>query len=489
MNFLTKEDFTLFELYGGKYAYEFPEAHEKLRRLYDKLGKITDAIKPYGFITHIRRNPQNQGQKYESYHWAQIVPEYSSDAAGKIFFVIDFTTKGFGTHIDCAQRNGYSINDKSEGYQAWEYISVDEVCKMEINDIVAFVLDYCLRHRKDFLYFGKEYQIKSCIKLLNMEKYIDLLNANKNLILTGAPGTGKTYLAKQIAAQIIIGKEFKDETANVEEKKMMDEQYGFVQFHPSYDYTDFVEGLRPIDDGAGNVSFRREDGIFMKFCRKALDSPNKNFVFVIDEINRGELSKIFGELFFCIDPGYRGKDGKVKTQYYNLWKNNEDENLRTFGGNEYFFIPQNVYIIGTMNDIDRSVESMDFAMRRRFAFKEVKADDNVEMLKDNDALEPYFDEITRRMSNLNRCILTIPGFSTAYQIGAAYFLKLKNYLVDDKVDEQSWKDLWNNHLQGLLDEYLRGLPNAKEYSLILEKAYNQPGIFTKENDEVVMQDE
>jgi len=489
MNFLTKEDFNLFNLYGGKYAYEFPEAHEQLRKVYDKLGNIADAIKPHGFITNIRRNPQNQGRRYESYHWAQIVPVCFSDAAGKIFFVIDFTTNGFGTHIDCAQRNGYSINDKSEDYQAWEHISVEDVCEMRKEDIVAFVLDYCRRHRRDFLYFGKEYNIKSCIKLLNMQKYIDLLNANKNLILTGAPGTGKTYLAKQIAAQMIIGKEFKDETASDEEKKMMDEQYDFVQFHPSFDYTDFVEGLRPIDDGSGNVSFRREDGIFMKFCRKALNAPDKSFVFVIDEINRGELSKIFGELFFCIDTGYRGKDGKVKTQYYNLWKNDEDENLRTFGGNEYFFIPENVYIIGTMNDIDRSVESMDFAMRRRFAFKEVKAEDNIEMLKDSKALSPYFDEIARRMTNLNRCILTIPGFSTAYQIGAAYFLKLKNYLVEGKVEEQSWKDLWNNHLQGLLDEYLRGLPNAKEDSLKLEKAYNQSGIFTEVNDEVVMQDE
>ena len=161
----------------------------------------------------------------------------------------------------------------------------------------------------------------------NMEKnrfLIDIVVSNYNLILTGAPGTGKTYLAKQIAAQMILGKEF-DGKSN-EDKKKMNEQCGFVQFHPSYDYTDFIEGLRPIDDGSGNVSFRREDGIFMKFCRKALEAHNNakdkeaapKYVFIIDEINRGELSKIFGELFFSIDPGYRGENGQVKTQYCSL---------------------------------------------------------------------------------------------------------------------------------------------------------------------------
>ena len=474
MAFLTQEEFALFQQYGDKHAADYPEAHEQLRKLYDKLGKIAEAIEPYGFITRIRRNPQNQGQRYESYHWAQIVPRIFSDAVGKIFFVIDFTADGFGTDIDCAQRNGYSINDRSEIYQAWDGIPVEKVCEMEINDIVAFVIDYCHRHKRDFLCFGKEYNIQSCIKLLNMEKYIELLNANKNLILTGAPGTGKTYLAKQIAAQMILGKEYNASSASDEDKKIMKEQYDFVQFHPSYDYTDFVEGLRPIDDGKGNVSFRREDGIFMDFCRRALKAYNNatdeekapKYVFVIDEINRGELSKIFGELFFCIDPGYRGEDGKVKTQYNNLWK--EDK----FDDSDFFFIPKNVYIIGTMNDIDRSVESMDFAMRRRFAFKEVYASDSVAMLKTNEALAPFYDKIVERMNNLNLCILTIQGFTTAYQIGAAYFLKMTNYLVDGKVVGQSWENLWENHLYGLLFEYLRGLPNAKEDLEKLHRAYN-----------------
>ena len=301
-----------------------------------------------------------------------------------------------------------------------------------------------------------------------------LLVVNYNLILTGAPGTGKTYLAKQIAAWMILGKEYNEDSASDDEQRKMGEQMEFVQFHPSYDYTDFVEGQRPVDDGKGGVSFCRKDGTFLRFCRKALaayeaaidKAEAPKYVFVIDEINRGELSKIFGELFFCIDPGYRGEAGRVSTQYSNLWKEAD-----SFGGSASFFIPENVYIIGTMNDIDRSVESMDFAMRRRFAFREVLTSDTMDMIKREARLAEAYPQIEQRMTNLNRCILTVQGFTTAYQIGAAYFLKLTNYLDCGKVTDSSWENLWNNHLRGLLFEYLRGLPRAEEELRTLHRAY------------------
>lgn len=379
------------------------------------------------------------------------------------------------------------------------------------------------------------------------EKYIKLLKVNKNLILTGAPGTGKTYLAKAIA-------------------EAMEAEYDFVQFHPSYDYTDFVEGLRPTPpDKNGNIGFERKNGVFKDFCIKAIrekqgsidftsykkslrlfkkelcehsmdiqsfrsttmihvsldkdvvcvynkvsqkswsvsddrmlnylvnkicppkdtylksigdyilekypisNTVNKPSVFIIDEINRGEISKIFGELFFSIDPGYRGEKGIVKTQYQNLITDESDPFY------EGFYIPENVYIIGTMNDIDRSVESMDFAMRRRFAWEEVKANENKEMLY---KLQEMKDEVSGVMERLNAAIwneatnMGIEGLNSAYHIGGAYFCKLSLYLNDDHTNKKAaYKHLWENHLKGVLFEYLRGTANAAENLKLLEDVY------------------
>lgn len=376
-----------------------------------------------------------------------------------------------------------------------------------------------------------------------LDKYISILKTNKNLILTGAPGTGKTYMAKEIA-------------------KAMGAEIGFVQFHPSYDYTDFVEGLRPKNDENGNVGFERKDGVFKEFCKKALTrgklsevpvvtSTNERmlnkfkqdlaakktiyfghssytkaftvtltdkdtiavmddeiytsldqsilnylktkgtfitdvytpsigeyilshyrkdndiekicYTFIIDEINRGEISKIFGELFFSIDPGYRGVKGKVNTQYQNMVPEGD-----VFKNG--FYVPKNVYIIGTMNDIDRSVESMDFAMRRRFAWQEVTAEESyTNMIEQDPEFALVKDEIKARMFNLNKAIVETEGLDEAYQIGAAYFRKYLDY--QDKTNP--FDCLWENHLKGLLFEYLRGNRRAKELLEKLHDAYNK----------------
>lgn len=383
--------------------------------------------------------------------------------------------------------------------------------------------------------------------MMKIDKYIDLLEANKNLILTGAPGTGKTYMAKEIA-------------------KAMGAEVGFVQFHPSYDYTDFVEGLRPKNDENGNVGFERKDGVFKEFCKKSFDvirpsrfnegyeeealnylkkyyngekilthkqkkyfhikiengkiyaqpdSGNsylvdddtilkylktgeynkehqstyppsigeyikqniygkieypaigdKVYIFIIDEINRGEISKIFGELFFSIDPGYRGEKGKVNTQYQNMVPEGD-----VFKNG--FYVPENVYIIGTMNDIDRSVESMDFAMRRRFAWQEVTAEESyTNMIEQDPEFALVKDEIKSRMFNLNKAIVETEGLDEAYQIGAAYFRKYLDY--QDKTNP--FDCLWENHLKGLLFEYLRGNRRAKELLEKLHDAYNKKSL-------------
>ncbi|MCF1284158.1 AAA family ATPase [Streptococcus sinensis] len=387
-----------------------------------------------------------------------------------------------------------------------------------------------------FTSFYRELEKKDINMLENINKYKNILLSSKNLILRGAPGTGKTYLARQIANELTEGNE---------------EQIGFVQFHPSYDYTDFVEGLRPILGNDGQINFGLQDGIFKKFCQKARDtqktggqdnfeetwtkltdainekqgqylfprssvpaslnsqgnvkfgspvatkekvyllykgeetklkyetyqkfvldhmkesyglcdyvSPtiytDKNFVFIIDEINRGEISKIFGELFFSIDPGYRGKDGEVSTQYANLHETNEK-----------FYIPENVYIIGTMNDIDRSVDTFDFAMRRRFRFVEITAESQLGMLYE--PLGYGAEEAKMRLRNLNAAIEKVEELNSHYHVGPSYFLKLQEVDFDYEL-------LWSDYIKPLLEDYLRGSYDEVETLETLKKAFDQTSI-------------
>ncbi|MDY2934755.1 MAG: AAA family ATPase [Candidatus Cryptobacteroides sp.] len=412
----------------------------------------------------------------------------------------------------------------------------------------------------------------------DISEYISLLKEKLNLVLTGAPGTGKTYLAKQIAAETVGAIDWDDLMNNDDLRKRVK----VVQFHPSYDYTDFVEGLRP--NGKGD--FVRINGAFKEFCRIAIEEgqfhpatgtspantsfadvyasivtdikngvithygiPGKlkplginasgkvtydgktekednlqklydyflandiddalsvtrddyfryieeltggatktidysrirwmlqimltraksistvttpisasasanadnplPYVFIIDEINRGELSKIFGELFSCIEKEYRGPKNRVDTQYQKLV---EKEDIFEEG----FYVPNNVYIIGTMNDIDRGVETMDFAIRRRFSWKEVTAEESAVKMH----LLPH--QIVK-MTAVNNALLEA-GLSKDYFIGGSYFRKL----VLGEEDK-----LWKYYISGIIQEYFRGDADANDKIEKVKDAYEK----------------
>ncbi|WP_278926125.1 MrcB family domain-containing protein [Staphylococcus auricularis] len=310
---------------------------------------------------------------------------------------------------------------------------------------------------------GGENEIDPFLESEIVRTLTEKLINSKNIILRGAPGTGKSYLAKAIASNII----------GVSNKHLeSSDQFEFVQFHPNYDYTDFIEGIRPVIGTNDIMGFKLEPGIFKVFCEKAKNAQNdsdsetgrntdQKFVFVIDEINRGEISKIFGELFFSIDPSYRGITGAVKTQYANMEP-----------GNEKFYIPDNVYIIGTMNDIDRSVDTFDFAMRRRFRFIEIKANENTDML---DALGKNKDEAIQRMTQLNNAISQVEDLNSHYHIGASYFLKLK-YI--------NYEALWEDYLEPLLADYVKGMFNEEEMMESFKLAYNHSALELGLEDEI-----
>jgi len=341
-------------------------------------------------------------------------------------------------------------------------------------------------------------------------------NNVKQIVLTGAPGTGKTYMAREIALENVLGKELYKEYKNlnkektslieghifgedIEAAKLSDlgnsftaaeidkckGRIGFVQFHSSYDYTDFVEGLRPVrDKKSTSISFALKDGIFMRFCNDARGREEKYF-FIIDEINRADLSKVFGELMFGLEESYRDKP--FKTQYSSL-----REQMNRKGKHVGFSIPKNVFIIGTMNDIDRSVETFDFALRRRFVWVDVVANDMINgsakdynpeesslasMLKD--ILRPnYIEKLANSAIKLNNCITnngSAFNLSEHYHLGHAYFGKINIAVPDDVNDEvyngvyEAEKEkLWNFRIEPILREYTRGYKKDEIYSFIKE---------------------
>ncbi len=316
----------------------------------------------------------------------------------------------------------------------------------------------------------------------------------KQIVKYGPPGTGKTYIAKQNAK--LHFNIWKEEFAKSDETYSYNKMVEVIQFHPSYSYEDFIEGLRPSQDG----SLKLHNGVFKSLCKKAgrweidlakIDQKldvnkitleelkkykdklagehweyiwkfNKSsndktllidvlppYFMIIDEINRAELSRVFGELMYCLE--YRGTEGAIKTQYTHL--NDESTGMLKVDGEYRFFIPEKLYILATMNTIDRSVESFDFALRRRFRWEEVLPNYN---LLEGHLLEyrANWKGLCSSLEKLNKMIKGDALLGADYCIGHAYLMNLP-YAKETSVTDVK-EMIWEDSIKPLLTEYLRG---------------------------------
>lgn len=305
----------------------------------------------------------------------------------------------------------------------------------------------------------------------------DVVLESKNMILHGPPGTGKTFsVENSIKNRLAI---INGESHNL---------YTLVQFHPSYGYEDFIDGIKPANlDSDGHFRFELVNGQFKNLCIRAFKElklakhekrkPEK-FYFVADEINRAELSRVFGELLVCIEEDKRLRfvneklaGTKVKTQNSNLWKKehavvilNEQGEISEDGNDFYFGIPDNILFIGTMNDIDRSVDSFDMALRRRFFWKSFCCDYDV--IRDHYEKYEYVDQYVGMCEALNKHISNEKGLNLgdSYQLGHSYFLKPTS-LSASQLDK-----VWTNNIAPLLKEYLRAEYPENEIKSHLDKA-------------------
>jgi len=323
------------------------------------------------------------------------------------------------------------------------------------NEFIQKYIDLCkaikkdekeLREQTDFDKI-KLFPLISSYAFYSKNVVAEILNnysQTKNIILTGAPGTGKTYSIKSYL-QSKLGNDYTDKVC-------------FMQFHPNIDYSDFIEGIKPAGVKDGILNIKLQNGIFKEFCKKAFKNPKEKYYFVIDEINRANLSVVFGEILNALE--YRIKFNSntisnphdfIDTQYTNVIEklDKDDEKKKLSVHEDYigkFGIPDNLYLLATMNDVDKSIDSFDLALRRRFVWIEMGFDENI--LRFEIQNEP--EKIIKKAKELNKILIEILG-SKSYEIGHAYFLHILKYADD----ENSYESLWNYHLEPLIKEYLR----------------------------------
>lgn len=283
-----------------------------------------------------------------------------------------------------------------------------------------------------------------------------------NVIFYGPPGTGKTYLVKNMIDLVCQG-----DTS----------RYEWVQFHPSYTYEDFIEGIKPTGiTENGSVKLELVNGIFKELCIRAKKDKDNKYYFIADEINRANLSAVFGETLSLIEADYRDdtnskkRNNLIDTQYSQIERAivNGDSNKedicydKDYPGK--FGIPKNVYFIGIMNDVDKSIDAFDLALRRRFKWVRKDCDTEVvrDFLNEEDIKEESIEKYIKSIVSLNKFISDELKLGKSYEFGHSFFMKITYNKKNKKIEDEHKKNLFENYLKPTLTEYLRSLYDNEE---------------------------